>query len=185
MIESSDDRERLLRHARDTATRALGGRADTLPDRPVVAGRFGGVFVTLWRGRMLRGCMGTFTATTDIAATVEEMTRSSLKDPRFKSHPVLAGELPGLCIEISVLSDRWHVDDPLTLTPGVHGVVVRQGGRSGCFLPKVATERGWSMKELLEHCCTSKAGIATDAWKAADAEVLAFTAEALRETAEA
>ncbi len=181
MIDSPEDREELLRHARATAAEALGRKAGAPATRPNIEGRFGGMFVSLWRGRRLRGCIGTLAATTDIVATVEEMTRASLKDPRFTTNPVLADELSSVTIEISVLSDPAPTKDALSLVPGVHGIVVRHAGRSGCFLPKVAAERGWSAEELLSTCCTVKAGLPADAWRRADTDVLLFTAEVFSE----
>jgi len=130
----------------------------------------------------LRGCVGQFLATTDIAKTVETVTRASLNDARFRQDPITASELQDLTIEISILSDPVSTDDPLGLTPGLHGIIVRRGDRSGCFLPKVATERGWSAEMFLNHCCTMKAGLPADAWRGPDTEVLLFTAEVFSES---
>ena len=89
---------------------------------------------------------------------------------------------PDIDIEISILSAMQRTDDPSSLEPGVHGVYVLKGDASGCFLPQVATEQGWSAEQLLSRCCESKAGLPADAWKEPDTEVFLFTAEVFDES---
>lgn len=181
-IESPQQQRQLLGIARETSEQLLGAAKREASEKPVIEGRFGGVFITFWNNRALRGCVGTFAPTTDINATIQDVTKASLKDPRFASDPITAAELEDLEIEISILSDPEPTDDPASLVPGKHGIVVRRGTRSGCFLPKVAAERGWSAEEYLSNCCTMKAGLAADAWKEPDTEVLLFEAEVFCES---
>lgn len=180
-ISSAKQRQQLLRFARETAGRALGVPGDGEVEAPRIAGTFGGVFVTFWRGKALRGCVGTFSPTDDVAATVARMTKASLRDSRFAGNPIKAAELPKLLIEISVLSTPERTSDPASLIPGVHGVVIRRGAQSGCFLPKVASDRGWSAEEFLSHCCAMKAGLDRDAWRDAETEVELFEADVICE----
>jgi AmmeMemoRadiSam system protein A len=126
--------------------------------------------------------MGTFAPTEDLVTTLEEVTQSSLTDPRFASNPITAQELPELDIEVSVLTAPEPTDDPAGLVPGRHGILIRRGTRSGCFLPKVASERGWSAEEFLSHCCTMKAGLPADAWRDPKTHVQLFEAEAFSES---
>ena len=178
-----EQRRQLLCLARETARRILQKAADDPhPVTPQINGRFGGVFVTFWSGRILRGCVGTFTPSTDLAATIAEVTRSSLADARFESDPITAAELPDLEIEISILSDPQPTHDPLSLILGTHGIIVRRGARSGCFLPRTALERGWSAVQFLSYCCTMKAGLDAEAWSDPDTQVLLFTADSFRES---
>ena len=181
-LGSADSRHRLLAWARVVAEVQLGLRDRIPADPPIIPGSFGGAFVTLWRGRALRGCMGRFGATDDIVATVEDVTKSSLSDSRFVSNPVTARELPSLTIEVSILSELTSTQDPVSLTPGVHGIMIRRGHRSGCFLPKVASERGWSAEEFLSNCCVMKGGLDADAWRREGTEVLLFTADAFSDS---
>ncbi len=181
-IRSTRQRQQLLQLARATARQALGAADPVDLETPLIEGRFGGVFVTFWRKKVLRGCVGTFVPTNDIASSVVAMTRASLRDSRFASNPITAAELDKLDIDLSVLSDPEPTDDPLSLIPGVHGVIVRQGRHTGCFLPKVATERGWSAEKLLSQCCVMKAGLAADAWRSPDTEVKLFQADVLSES---
>jgi uncharacterized protein (TIGR00296 family) len=71
-----------------------------------------------------------------------------------------------------------RISDPLAFELGKHGIYVRRGLASGCFLPQVATETGWGKEEFLSYCCAHKAGLAADAWKDPQTEVYLFTAEA-------
>lgn len=150
-------------------------------DQIKIEGTAGGVFVTFWKGKALRGCMGSFRATDDIPATVVEVTQNALHDPRFTSNPITDKELPDLAIEISVLSATQRTQDPLSLKPGQHGIIVTRGTHSGCFLPHVASERGLSAKEFLSMCCTMKAGLPADAWKDEETEVHLFESDSFSE----
>lgn len=181
-IDSLDQRRQLLQVARATAERELGLAGGGSPDRPGIEGRFGGAFVTFWARKRLRGCVGSFGATDDIVATIQDVTRESLADRRFASDPITAEMLKGLELEISILSDLGPTQDPLSLTPGIHGVVIRRGLQSGCFLPQVASERGWSAEEFLSNCCTMKAGLPADAWRERAAEVLLFRTQVFSES---
>jgi uncharacterized protein (TIGR00296 family) len=64
---------------------------------------------------------------------------------------------------------------------GTHGIYIRRGFASGCFLPQVATETGWSKEEFLSHCCAGKAGMPPNAWRDPRTEVYVFTAEIIEE----
>lgn len=137
-----------------------------------------GCFVTLKNNGRLRGCIGQFTSDKPLIELVAEMAKaSSISDPRFFSNPITAGELGKLDVEISVLSPLKRTDDPLSLKLGVDGIYIKRGHASGCFLPQVATETGWSKEEFLSYCCAHKAGLAADAWQNPETEVYFFTAD--------
>jgi AmmeMemoRadiSam system protein A len=182
-VVGPESRAELLKIARRCVEAAAAGhgppdcRPDGLPelDQPC------GAFVTLnTRGGQLRGCIGSFTANKPLWQTVVEMARSAATaDPRFL--PVRTDELPDITIEISVLSPLERTDDPLSLELGVHGIYIRRGGRSGTFLPQVATEHNMSKEEFLATCCAHKAGLAPDAWKDPQTEVYLYTAQVFGE----
>jgi AMMECR1 domain-containing protein len=52
---------------------------------------------------------------------------------------------------------------------------VEKSGNSGVFLPQVAIETGWSKDEFLNHLCSDKAGLASNAWKDKDTIIHTFT----------
>ncbi|MHC4337544.1 MAG: AmmeMemoRadiSam system protein A, partial [Planctomycetota bacterium] len=137
-----------------------------------------GCFVTLKNQGRLRGCIGQFISEMPLIELVVEMAKASATgDPRFFADPIIPNELKQLDIEISVLSPLKRTDDPLSLRLGTDGIYIKKGGTSGCFLPQVATETGWSREEFLSYCCAHKAGLAADAWKDPNTEVYLFTAD--------
>jgi AmmeMemoRadiSam system protein A len=141
-----------------------------------------GAFVTIKNKGRLRGCLGQFTSELPLYQTVAEMAADSAsRDPRFFSDPITPAELPEIDIEISVLSPMERIENPLDLELGKHGIYIKRGFYSGCFLPQVATETGWSKEDFLSNCCWTKAGLKPDAWKDKDTEVYVFTAEIIAE----
>ena len=149
---------------------------------PIFAERRG-CFVTIKNHGRLRGCIGSFVAQTPLLRSVEEMAEAATHDPRFGRDPITPEELSQIDSEISVLSPLKKTDDPQSLELGKHGIYIRRGLNSGCFLPQVASELGWSKEEFLSQCCAGKAGLSPDAWKDPETEVLLFTAEIFSETA--
>ena len=175
-------RRALLKLARESIEAELLGRPrPALPVVLVEAEDFGGLFVTLRNAGRLRGCMGRFQPDKGLAATVQEIALTALDDPRFRDNPITVDELTSIDLEISLLSEMWRSDNLLSLEPGVHGIYIRRGYRSGCFLPQVATEQGWDRQEFLSRCCSGKAGLPPDAWRDPQTEVYLFTAEVFGE----
>ena len=176
---SQQAREELLTIARRTVEAAVRGEGPPrfdVKDPELLVKQ--GAFVTLKTGGQLRGCIGRFTSDLPLWETIRGMAISSaLEDPRFVGNRLRPGELDGLHVEVSVLSPLERTNDPLGIELGKHGIYIRRGNRSGCFLPQVATETGWSKEEFLSHCCAGKAGLPPDAWKDPQTEVLTFTAE--------
>jgi len=169
----------LLKIARDTVEAVITGGPIQKPesDDPELNAHCG-CFVTLKNQGQLRGCIGQFTSESPLIELVVEMAKASATgDPRFVADPITAGELEQLDIEISVLSPLQRTNEPLSLRLGIDGIYIKKGGASGCFLPQVATETGWSKEEFLSYCCAHKAGLSPDAWKDAGTEVYLFTAD--------
>ncbi|PRZ02288.1 hypothetical protein BY457_101310 [Marinilabilia salmonicolor] len=132
-----------------------------------------GAFVSLYNNGKLRGCIGGFGEDEPLWKVIDRMTAAaSLHDSRFD--PVSENELSEIEIEISVLTPRRKVAQVDEIVPGKHGIFVEKNGRSGTFLPQVATKTGWSLDELLGHCARDKAGLGWDGWK--DADVFVYEA---------
>lgn len=177
-----EQRQYLLRVAREVVEAVVQGQSPSRHEssEPIFAEQRG-CFVTIKNHGRLRGCIGSFMAKTPLLRSVEEMARAVTRDPRFPLDPITPKELSQIDIEISVLSPLKKTDDPLSLELGKHGIYIRRGPNSGCFLPQVASELGWSKQEFLSHCCAGKAGLAPEAWKDPSTEVLLFTAEIFSE----
>ena len=94
-----------------------------------------GVFVTIYNGVALRGCIGTIAPTKkNIAKEIITNTISAAtSDYRF--NPITASELPELNFEISVLSRPEPAASLADLDPKKYGVIVQAGLKRGLFLP--------------------------------------------------
>lgn len=180
---NNPNKQILLKTARDTIQAVITGKKPAKPesDDPELSAHCG-CFVTLKNQERLRGCIGQFISDIPLIELIAEMAKSSAtSDPRFAADRITPDELELLDIEISVLSPLKQTDDPLTLRLGVDGIYIKKGFASGCFLPQVATETGWSKEEFLSYCCAHKAGLPPDAWKDPDTEVYLFTADVFGE----
>ena len=169
----------LLELARRSIAAGLrGGSAPTLDDPPARLRREQGAFVSLHRGRTLRGCVGMVSPGRPLAETVVSCAlAAATQDPRFD--PLRPPELAGLTIEISALDVPFRVRDPSEVTLGLHGLMVSAGGRRGLLLPQVAVQQGWDVLTFLEETCL-KAGLSRTAWKER-AVVEAFSAQVFAE----
>ncbi|MGA3292370.1 MAG: AmmeMemoRadiSam system protein A [Candidatus Acidiferrales bacterium] len=183
-MSSVDNRERklLLEVARLAVTAAVERRESLLAlpqDADAALVSFGGAFVTLHRGRRLRGCIGQIASSESLVEVVAYCAKAAaLEDPRFR--PVQPEELSEIEIELSILSRPAEIP-PERIEAGRHGLMVSQGWRRGVLLPQVAAEFQWTAERLLEETCI-KAGFERDAWKDAETKIQAFTAEVFRES---
>jgi AMMECR1 domain-containing protein len=110
-----------------------------------------------------------------LALAVQEGAESVLHDPRFHDIPVRAHELSKLEIEITVLSPLVDAATPLDFDPVTHGLYLTIGQESGCFLPQVARETGWTREQLLDRLSYEKLGMSGDAWRSPNAKLQRFT----------
>jgi len=183
---SEEAKKELLHTARRAVEAAISGQdaPNEQVDHPELQEEQG-AFVTLKTDGNLRGCLGRFESEQTLWKTVQVMARAAAtEDPRFAGRRITPQEMNDLTIEISVLSPMQEIDDPLDLRLGEHGIYVKKGFRTGCFLPQVAEETGWDKEEFLAHCCSGKAGLSPDAWQDPDTEVYVFTAEVISEDEE-
>ncbi len=185
-FQLTDEQKRiLLRLARAVVEAKVAGKSAPAQksDDPVLQTPRG-CFVTLHVDGDLRGCIGTFQAVQPVFDAIREMAAAALQDPRFLNQPLRKDDLPRLQIEISVLSPLERTADPLSLELGKHGIYIKRGYTSGCFLPQVADETGWTKEQFLSYCCSHKAGLPADAWKDPKTEVYLFTAEVFGESSQ-
>ena len=180
---SRELRVRLLEFARtcvEREVRSTAGRATPLPVPPASSEiGTGGVFVTLRTKGRLRGCIGTFSLQDSLEATLRYIAVSATHDTRFLQHPLGTEELDEMSLEVSLLSEPVRTSNPASLKVGRDGVLIRRDGKTGCFLPQVATERGWDAETFLSQCCTLKAALPTDAWQDPKTEIYLFETEVL------
>jgi AmmeMemoRadiSam system protein B/AmmeMemoRadiSam system protein A len=179
---NQDEQAELLRIARTTVESYV--RDGKTPDFAPLTERLQeerGVFVTLREHGDLRGCIGYIQGIKPVYEAVRDNAiAAATEDPRFP--PVQTKELKDIDIEITVLTPLELCHDPLKdVVAGQYGVVIRRGGRSGVFLPQVATETGWDTRTFLSECCTEKAGLPADAWQDQGTEVYRFRGQVFAE----
>jgi len=184
---SPDDRIRLLQLALDSIQHGL---ANGQPLKIDIGSYPEGLredlacFVTLNRNGMLRGCIGHLEAQQPLVKDVAENAfAAAFRDPRF---PALSkGELAGLEIHISILSPSQPVEfsseqDLINqMRPGIDGLILNYGGRSGTFLPSV-WESLPDAPSFLSHL-KLKAGLASDFWSD-DILVYRYTTESFTDS---
>ena len=174
-------RKRLLQIARESITsyvrdgkRKKFTESDPLLNQPM------GAFVTLHENGELRGCIGNMAGSGPLYQTVAEMAvEAATDDPRFQR--MTPAQIDKVDLEISVLSPLKKVKSADEIKIPGNGVIVRQGFRSGVYLPQVATETGWNKEEFLTSLCAHKAGLSADAWKDPATELYIFDAEVFGE----
>lgn len=172
------DQQTLLRMAREAIVEYLHRHRLPEVEEPAEALRQPcGAFVTLRKGKRLRGCIGYVEAVKPLYTTVRECAvAAAFHDPRFP--PVAPPEVPELSLEISVLSPLAEIT-PEKIEVGRHGLLISRGAQRGLLLPQVAVEWNWNREQFLEETCL-KAGLPSDAWRHG-ATLQAFTAQAFEE----
>jgi len=180
---TNEQKNILLSVARNSVTTAVAGKKPqkTQSNEPQLNTHCG-CFVTLKNKDELRGCIGQFVSDKPLIELVSDMAvAAATGDARFFADRITPEEVKDLNVEISVLSPLEKTTDPLSLRLGIDGIYIKKGYASGCFLPQVATETGWSKEEFLSYCCAHKAGLKPDAWKDKNIQIFLFTAEIIEE----
>lgn len=139
---------------------------------PEFYSRRAGVFVTIRKGRELRGCIGTFLPTKENIAKeiIENAIAACSRDNRF--FPIVKEELPVLDYEVSILSEPELVKDIKAHNPKKHGIIVRcADGRCGLLLPDLD---GVDSTEKQIYIACQKGGINPEA---DDMRLYEFTVE--------
>jgi AmmeMemoRadiSam system protein A len=184
---TKQDKAYLLGLARSSIDRAVCGQL--LPEIELFAlsdilRNDGAAFVTLTKGKLLRGCIGALEAYQPLAMDVREhAVAAALEDYRFS--PVSAPELPHLSIEISHLTQPMPLDYQDAgnlielLRPGIDGVILADGSRRATFLPQV-WEQLANPEDFLSHLC-HKMGTNPDTWRTKHLAVSIYQVEEFHE----
>jgi AmmeMemoRadiSam system protein A len=117
-----------------------------------------GVFVSIKKGGDLRGCIGTFSPTTEniAAEVIRNAVHAATMDPRFS--PVKPSELDDLDYSVDILSPPEKIEDTDRLDPKKYGVIVEKGGLRGLLLPDL---EGVETVEEQLRIAALKAGISS------------------------
>jgi AmmeMemoRadiSam system protein A len=165
----------MLKYARQSIEKYMKTKqVPMIDDGDKIFGDYYGIFVTLKKNNELRGCVGSTEAVLPLRQGIPQLACSAaFDDYRFK--PVEEKELKNIDMEISILSPNKRIKSPEEIVMGKHGVIVKNGNKTGLFLPQVAQETGWTKEQFLNDLCTEKAGLPADAWKQKDTELYIFT----------
>lgn len=178
---NNDEQKTLLDIARQTVENYV--KNGKVPEFVITDERLNqkqGAFVTLEKEGQLRGCIGQIVPSDEpLWQVVRDMAVAACsEDNRFEQ--VSEDELDKLEYEISVLSAPEPIADWQKIKLGEQGVIIKKSGRSGVFLPQVATETGWSLEEFLSELCWQKAGLSPDCYKDKNTQILTFTAQVFK-----
>ncbi len=144
-----------------------------------------GIFVTLHKRGMLRGCIGFPEPVMPLYKAIGEAAKSAaFKDPRFP--PLKKEELEDIHIEVSVLTipEKIEKNKPEDVKEkieiGKHGLIIKHPYGSGLLLPQVPIEQRWNIDEYLKNLCY-KAGLPPSAWQREKSELYIFQAQIFSE----
>ncbi|MGF7118769.1 TIGR00296 family protein [Methanobacterium oryzae] len=184
---SEEEGKILIRLARKSIESYVKNKSliDIPEDTPETLKENMGVFTTLNKNGMLRGCIGYPEPIKPlINALVEVAVSAAVNDPRFP--PVSESELDDLEIEVSVLTkpELIEVEKPEQymdkIKIGEDGLIIERGPYRGLLLPQVAVELGWNVEEFLYNTCV-KAGLTADCWLFKDVKIYKFSSQIFNE----
>ncbi|XP_041379144.1 AMME syndrome candidate gene 1 protein homolog [Gigantopelta aegis] len=125
------------------------------PKSPIFTNESFPLFVTwkIGRDRRLRGCIGTFSATSLHGGLREYAVTSAVKDSRFS--PILKEEFHKLHCSVSILTHFEEAGDCMDWEVGIHGIrieFVNEKGhkKTATYLPEVAVEQGWDRIQTID-----------------------------------
>lgn len=143
-----------------------------------------GVFVSIYKNKELRGCIGFPYPIYPLAIAIAKAAREACRDPRFE--PLSEEELEDIKVEVTILGELKRIDNKvkdrrelLDLLDRNKGYMIVRGFYSGLFLPQV-----WEIikdkEEFLENLCL-KAGLRKNYWLDEKTEIYEFEAEIISE----
>lgn len=124
-------------------------------DLPEELKRNAGVFVSIKKGKQLRGCVGTMAPSEDNLALeiIRNAVSAAAHDPRFD--PVSKEELSSLTFSVDVLTPAEKTDRG-GLDCKKYGIMIASGDKQGILLPNL---EGIDTVEEQIDICRKKAGL--------------------------
>jgi AMMECR1 domain-containing protein len=113
-----------------------------------------GVFVTISKDGVTRGCWGTVSPRA--GSLDQERAANAVKalSHDYRQQPSQPRELAGLVAHVSIVGDLEPVDGPRALQPRKFGLLVSGNGKGGVLLPGEAATAAWQVAT-----CRRKAGL--------------------------
>lgn len=177
---SSDEKKALIRLARS----ALKGFAESgisaypeieMHHLPRSLMEKKGVFVTLYLGSEIRGCMGTLLPVLPIWEACLENSRSAIyKDPRYA--PLNVPDLDSIRVEITIIDTPGPFHERSQLETGTRGLILTKGFCREVFLPGSLKDLPDDIEDIFEKL-RSMAGMDDDPespekWEIFDAQTI-------------
>ena len=137
---------------------AIWARAEArpfaMPYVPAALDRPAGVFVTLSRNGVTRGCWGTvrLRAASAAAEVVANAVKALSHD--YRQRPIQPRELDGLVAHVSLIGELSPAFSAAELQPRRLGLLVAGAGKGGVLLPGEAATARWQIET-----CRRKAGL--------------------------
>jgi len=184
---SADEGNFLLKIAREAIKTYIKDKKviEVPEDTPKTLKENMGVFVTLNKNKMLRGCIGyPEPIKPAVNAVIEVAISSATGDPRFP--PMNLDEVENVEIDVSVLTRPEIVEVEMPkdylnkIKVGEDGLIIEKGLYKGLLLPQVAVEWNWDVEAFLCNTCM-KAGLTPDCWYEDDIRVYRFKAQIFQE----
>ncbi len=145
---------------------------------PVFADK-AGVFVTITKNGILRGCIGYIISDNPLFETIQKAAvQAATSDPRFP--PLNFDEVKNIELEISILSEPFLLQSYDDVIVGQHGLILEEGIYRGLLLPQVPVEHNMNRDEYLSALC-QKAGLYQNYWRENKVKLKAFTATVFSE----
>ncbi len=182
---NNEQGKKLLKLARQAINSYFGEGLEISEDIKKEFSTKQGAFVTLYKNKELRGCIGYSEPVFPLyKAVIQAAQAAAFGDPRFI--PVSEDELKDIKIEISVLTKpaeiKFKKPDELLrqIEIGKDGLIIEKGPLKGLLLPQVAVEWKWNKEEFLANTCI-KAGLPPNAWKELNVKVYKFQTQIFKE----
>lgn len=137
------------------------------------------VFVSLHKKGALRGCIGNLQTEGLLSGEVSKYAcLAAFSDPRFP--PLNKDEAEEVNIEISILSPLRRIKSVDEIIKGKHGVYIRQGLKSGTYLPQV-WKHFKTKEEFINSLLAEKAGLPANALKDPKTKLYVYTVDSFAE----
>ena len=182
---SDDEKKVLIRLTRSALMGFVksGIRAYPEIDRHLLPGSLmekKGVFVAIYLGSEIRGCMGTVLPVMPIwEACLENSRSAAYKDPRFA--PLNVPDLDDIRVEITIIGPPKPFCERAQLEAGIHGLILTKGFCREVFLPGSLRDLPHDIEDIFEKL-RPMAGMDDDPdspehWEIFDAQIISERAD--------
>ncbi len=179
---SKEQKKELIENARNAILNYIDGKKDIIKNELHQNPYFNlpkAVFVTLYKDKYLRGCIGTTSPQGTLFDSVKYYAiQAAFNDPRFS--PVKKEEMKDIKLEISILSQPVEIKSYKEIREKKDGVIIITEGGSGLFLPQV-WEHFKTKEEFLSELCEQKAGVKRDCFKDPRTKIYTFSVDVIEE----